>query len=205
MFTAKVAVCSQICTEYINAIWALWRITECWTWWYVKLPLGFKRLMHVLLWTIRKPQLRVSFINNWKERMMQHQSTISKWSQVTWMRKWEKKGNNIGTTGAHSLHMVSNDNGERLIDLATSKNMVISFIDLPHKCIHKRTWSVPDGATFNQINHILIDKHFATSILDVRSFHGANMDTDHYLVRVNTDDNLTIKSQCKEQDTPNFI
>jgi hypothetical protein len=121
------------------------------------------------------------------------------------MQKWEKKGYNRGTTGARSLHMVSNDNGERLIDLATSKNMVISFIGLTHKCIHKRTWSVPDGETFNQINHILIDKHFATSILDVRSFHGANTDTDHYLVRVNTDDNLTIKSQCKEQDTPNLL
>jgi hypothetical protein len=45
MFTAKVAVCSEICTKYIDAIWALCRIIECWTWWYVKLPLGFKRLI----------------------------------------------------------------------------------------------------------------------------------------------------------------
>jgi hypothetical protein len=46
MFTVKDAVCSEICTKYINAIWALWRITECWTWWYVKLPLGFERLIN---------------------------------------------------------------------------------------------------------------------------------------------------------------
>jgi hypothetical protein len=43
-YKAKVAVCSEIRTKHINAIWALWRITECWTWWYVKLPLGFKTL-----------------------------------------------------------------------------------------------------------------------------------------------------------------
>jgi hypothetical protein len=47
MFTVKVAVCSEICTKYINAIWALWRIVECWTWSYVKLPLGFKRLRDI--------------------------------------------------------------------------------------------------------------------------------------------------------------
>jgi hypothetical protein len=48
MFTVKIAVCSEKCTEYINAILALRRIVECWTWWYVKLPLGFKRLNKTL-------------------------------------------------------------------------------------------------------------------------------------------------------------
>jgi hypothetical protein len=47
MFTVKAAVCSEICTKYINAIWTLWRIIYCWTWWYVKLQLGFKSLKYL--------------------------------------------------------------------------------------------------------------------------------------------------------------
>jgi hypothetical protein len=43
-YKAKVAVCSEVRTEHINAMWAPHRIFECEAWWYVKLPLGFKRL-----------------------------------------------------------------------------------------------------------------------------------------------------------------
>jgi hypothetical protein len=68
MFTAKVAVCSEVCTKYIKAIWALWRITEYWTWWYVKLPLGFKSL-RALFWLFkcgRRQEKHV--VENWSLR-----------------------------------------------------------------------------------------------------------------------------------------
>jgi hypothetical protein len=45
-YDAKVAVCSEIRTKHINAMWAPRRIVECQTWWYVKLLLGFRRLRH---------------------------------------------------------------------------------------------------------------------------------------------------------------
>jgi hypothetical protein len=43
-YKAKVAVCSEIRTKHINAVAAPCRIFECYTQWYVKLPVGFKRL-----------------------------------------------------------------------------------------------------------------------------------------------------------------
>jgi hypothetical protein len=42
-YKAKVAVRFEVHTEHINAMWAPWIIFECEAWWYVKLPLGFKR------------------------------------------------------------------------------------------------------------------------------------------------------------------
>jgi hypothetical protein len=45
LYKAKGAVSSDSHTKHINVAWALPRIFECYSWWYVKLPLGFKRLM----------------------------------------------------------------------------------------------------------------------------------------------------------------
>ena len=52
----------------------------------------------------------------------------------------------------------------------------------PHQNIHKYTCTYLHGQTHNQIDHILIDRRWNSSMLDVRSFRGADCDTDHYLV-----------------------
>jgi exonuclease III len=82
------------------------------------------------------------------------------------------------TIGNESLHQDSNDNG---VNFATSKNLVVKSMMFPHQNIHKYTWTSPDGKTDNQMDHILIDRRWYSSILDVRSFRGADCDTDHYL------------------------
>jgi len=66
-----------------------------------------------------------------------------------------------------SLHKDSNDNGVRLVNFATSKNLVVKSTMFPHRNIHKYTWTSPDGKTHNQIDHILTDRRRHSSILDV--------------------------------------
>jgi endonuclease/exonuclease/phosphatase family metal-dependent hydrolase len=88
-----------------------------------------------------------------------------------------------GITGRHSMHLNTNDNGQRLADFAAAKNMVASATCFPHKEIHEQTWRSPDGKNYNQIDHILIDKRKATGMLDAKTCRGASSDSDHFLFR----------------------
>jgi len=70
-------------------------------------------------------------------------------------------------TGNESLHQDSNDNGARIINFATSKNLVVDSEMFPHRNIRKYTWTSPDGKTHNHIDHILIDRRWHLSKLHV--------------------------------------
>jgi hypothetical protein len=49
--------------------------------------------------------------------------------------------------------------------------------------MHKATCVSPDGQTTIHIDHILIYRRQATSITNVRTYRGANYDSDHYFVK----------------------
>jgi len=86
------------------------------------------------------------------------------------------------TIGLHSLHQHSNDNGLRLVSFASARNMSVASTKFPHRDIHKGTWRSPDGRTINQIDHVLIDRRHGSMLLDVRSWRGADTNSDHMLV-----------------------
>jgi hypothetical protein len=65
---------------------------------------------------------------------------------------------------------------------AISRDMVIGTTLYQHKDIHKMTWRAPDGATYNQIDHMLIDVRHKSDLIGIRSYRGANIDSDHYLL-----------------------
>jgi endonuclease/exonuclease/phosphatase family metal-dependent hydrolase len=95
-----------------------------------------------------------------------------------------KKENYRPVTGKHSLHDISNDNVIRAVDFAMSNNLIIKSTHFPHKNIHKQTWESPDGHTRNKIDHVMVNRRHSSSVMDVRSCRGADMDTDRLLVRI---------------------
>jgi hypothetical protein len=83
--------------------------------------------------------------------------------------------------------------------MVTVKNM------FPHRRIHKYTWTSPDGNRHNQIDHILIHRRRHSNILDVRSFRGADRDSDHYLVAAKVRERLAVsKRMVKKMDVERF-
>jgi hypothetical protein len=108
------------------------------------------------------------------------------------------------TMGNESLHEISNDNAVRVVNFATYKNLVKSTM-LPHRKIHKYTWTSPTENTHNQIDHILIDRRRHSSVLDVRSFRGADCDTGHCLVVAKMRERLAVSKRAAHKiDTKRF-
>ena len=82
--------------------------------------------------------------------------------------------------GNESLHQDSNDNGVRIVNVATSYKLVVKSTMFLHQNIHKYTWIYPDGKTHKQVDHILIDRRWHLSILGLQSFRGADCDIGIY-------------------------
>jgi hypothetical protein len=86
------------------------------------------------------------------------------------------------TIGKHSLHESTNENGLRLVDFAAGRQMAIKSTYFMHTRIHLQTWHSPDGHTFNQIDHCLIDGRHFSDVIDVMVRRSANIDLDHMLL-----------------------
>jgi len=69
----------------------------------------------------------------------------------------------------------------------------------PHRNIHKYTWTYPEAKTHNQIDHILINRRWHSSILDVQSSRGADCDTDHYLVVAKVRETMAVSKKSSTE------
>jgi hypothetical protein len=96
------------------------------------------------------------------------------------------------TIGQESLHLTSNDNGVRAINFAVSKDLVVSSTFFPRKDIYKQTWVSPNTITKSQIDHVIINRRHKSCIRNVRSYRGADGDTDHYLVVTDFSEKLSV-------------
>jgi hypothetical protein len=87
-------------------------------------------------------------------------------------------------SGKHTLHNLSNRNGEMLLEFAISNNLTVMSTQFQHKKIHKGTWLATDQMTLNQTDHVLITSKKKEPTEDVRSLRGPNIDSDHYLLKI---------------------
>jgi hypothetical protein len=102
------------------------------------------------------------------------------------------------TIGNESLHEISSDTLIRVVNFATSKNLVVKSTMFPHRRIHKYTRTSPEGNTYNQNDRVLIDIKRHSSIHDVRSFRGVDCDTDHYLVVAKVRERLAVSKRAAQ-------
>ena len=100
------------------------------------------------------------------------------------------------TIEQESLHQDSNDNDVRVVNFTTSNNLSTMF---PRRNIHKYTWTSPDCKTHNLIGHVLISRRWHSSVLDVRSFRGADCDTDHYLLIAKIREGLAVDKRAAKR------
>jgi hypothetical protein len=67
-----------------------------------------------------------------------------------------------------------------------------SQLEVSSPCANKITWTSPAGKTHNQTDHILIDRIWHSSVLDIRSFRGVGWDTNHNLVAEKLKERLVV-------------
>ena len=85
--------------------------------------------------------------------------------------------------GKHGLgSYLMNDNGERMADFCELNGLIVGGTFFQHKDIHKITWNSPDKVTKPQIDHILINGKWKSSLQDVRVYTGADCGSDHNMV-----------------------
>ena len=92
------------------------------------------------------------------------------------------------TIGNECLHQDNNDNVVIIVNFAISTNLVVKSTMFLHRNTHNH----------NQIDHILIDRRWHSSVPDVRSYRGAECDNDQYLVVAKLRERLEVSKQAAQ-------
>jgi len=71
--------------------------------------------------------------------------------------------------------------GLRLVQYATISNFKVLSTWFPRKDIHKGTCKIAGTNDTNHTDHILVSKRWASDIKNIRTYTGANSDSDHFL------------------------
>lgn len=93
----------------------------------------------------------------------------------------------------------TNNNGRRLIDFCLQNELIITNTFYQHKSIHMYTREMKSRNERSVIDYLLTKRTFRKEVMDVRVQRGAEIGSDHYLVKAK----LRIRDRTHE--TPNQI
>ena len=141
--------------------------------------------------------------DDWYEQLQQAVSKIPQHDMLIIMGDMNAKVGQDNTRceeamGKHGCGTINN-NGERLVDFCLNNSCVIGGTVFPKKEIHKLTWKSPDGNTINQIDHIITNRKWRRSLIDVRVCRGADVNSDHYLIKAKIKLKLRATTTKKQQ------
>ena len=90
-------------------------------------------------------------------------------------------GNKSDVNGIYGIGR-RNERKERLVEFCKENILVIGNTLFKQHPRRPFTWISPDGQTRNQIDYMLIQNRWKTSLKNVKTKPGANVDTDHMLL-----------------------
>ena len=91
------------------------------------------------------------------------------------------KGGSGNEVGEHGLGE-RNARGDRLVQFCQEQEMVVTntYYEKPERRLY--TWRSPGDIARNQIDFILIKKRYRNSVKDVKTYPGADVNSDHNLL-----------------------
>ena len=101
-----------------------------------------------------------------------------------WNAKIGKDNEGWETAMGEHGYGVQNERGERLLEFALKHQLFISNTRFQQKDSRKWTWRSPSGEYHNMIDLMLIENRWKTSIRNCRTYQGADIASDHSLVRL---------------------
>jgi hypothetical protein len=72
------------------------------------------------------------------------------------------------------LHQINNNNEVRIVKCSTSKNITVKNKIFPHRNTHIFTWTLSDGKTQKQFDHISVDRRRPSNVLKILSFRATD-------------------------------
>jgi hypothetical protein len=84
-----------------------------------------------------------------------------------------------------------------MVNYALGRNLAVTRTWFQNQDIHKVTWTSSDDKMCNHTIHTLVDSRHCINICDVRGMRGAEIESDHFLVRAK--DRVKIKKHEKNK------
>ncbi|VVC38380.1 Endonuclease/exonuclease/phosphatase [Cinara cedri] len=103
-----------------------------------------------------------------------------------------------GVTGKFGFG-TRNQRGDRLIEFCKERDMIITNTLFSQPKRRRYTWTMPEEGNRYQLDYILVKKRYRNQVKQSKSYPGADINSDHNLVIMET--RLSLKKSTRNQET----